>query len=99
MKLNKPILLKSFFVSFLYVGFGTFSLIAMSPLSPVYWEWSSLGLLITMPVSFLGFGIMFMERNYLLLFLIQTGVFLIFWLIVYRIWVKKARKKSIGRKE
>lgn len=90
--INKNIFLKSLLISLLYVGFGTFSLIAMSPLGPIYWEWSSLGLLITFPVSFIGFSVMYMEDNYVLLLMIQTGVFFIFWAIVYLILIKKAGK-------
>lgn len=99
MKLNNPILLKSFLVSFLYVGFGTLSITGMYPDSPVYWEWSMLGFLITMPVSVIGFGIMYMEKNYELTFLVQTGIFFLFWLIVYRVWMKMTRKKSIRKIE
>lgn len=94
MKLDKNILLKSFLVGFLYVGLGTLSVLGMYPDSPVYSEWSMLGVLITMPVSVLGFGIAYMESdNYELIFLVQTGIFLVFWLIVYQVWVKRSKKK------
>ena len=98
MKTNKNYFLMSLFFSFLYVGFGTFSLIAMSPQSPVYWNWAMLGLLITFPVSFIGFGIMYVQRDYTLLLIVQLIVFLLFWSIVYRIWMNKFKRRVIGKK-
>lgn len=98
MKIDKNILLRSVFVSALYVGFSTYSLLGMSPQSPLFWEWSTVGLLITMPVSFIGFSLMYGEWNPSLLILIQFGIFLLFWLIVYRIMLKRQKKKSLRKK-
>jgi len=96
--MNKKLLIKSVVISLLYVGFGTYSLLGMSPQSPFFWEWSALGLLITMPVSFIGFGLMYGEWNPSLLMLVQTGVFLLFWLIVYRVLLKRHKRKKKRKK-
>jgi len=98
MKINKKLLIRAALISFLYVGFSTYSLLGMSPQSPIFWEWSALGLLITMPVSFIGFGLMYGEWNPSLLILVQTGIFFLFWLIVYRVLLKRHKKKRGEKK-
>lgn len=87
MNINKEVVWKSFLVSFLYVSFSTYCLIAMSPDSGIYWDWAALGLLITFPVSFLGFGCMFAERDYGVLAIVQLIVLILCWIIVYKIWM------------
>ena len=85
------LLIKSFIISLLYVGFGTLSLVSMSPSGPIYWEWSMIGLLLTFPVTFISFSVMFMEKNYYALLSIQSIVFCVFWLLLYRFLKKNSK--------
>lgn len=92
---NRLIKRNSLMFSLIYVGLGTISVLGMYPESPVYWEWSFLGLLITLPVSALSFGISYMESgNYVLILLIQFGVFILCWLIVYRVMLRRQGRKE-----
>lgn len=96
MKFKKTILLKSLLISILYVGLGTVSLFGSNPNFSFSGDWSALLGLLTLPVNILGFAIAYMESdNYNLIILTQTVVFLVFWLIVYRIWVKRSQKKLL----
>jgi len=91
---RKPIYIKTFFISVLYVGLGTVSVLGMYPESPIYWEQSFIGFLITFPVSVLSFGIAYMEsENYELVLLVQLGMFFLFWFILYRIMLRRQKKK------
>lgn len=90
---NKKALLKSFILSFFYVGISTLSLISMSPLSGIYSEWASLGLLITILISTIGFCVMYMERDYQVLAYIQVSIFFLIWLFGYKSLLKYQRSK------
>ena len=93
MKIDKQSFRKSFVFSLLYVGLGTFSLLGLYPSSPFYFEWSILGLLITIPVRFLGFGVAYMESsNYILLLLVQFSVFLLTLFFVYSFLKRKQKR-------
>ena len=95
--MNKAILYKSALVSFLYVGFGTISILGMYPQSPIYWELSYLGFLVTLPVSVLGFGIIYMEsENYSLVLSVQAGMFFLFWFLVYLILIRRHNKRKVN---
>ena len=90
---------KSFYISILYVGFGTLSLLAIA--SPAIMEVELISilfmliLLLTMPVSFIGFGILYGEgqdgMGYAML--AQMIVFVIFWFITYQILLANEKKR------
>lgn len=91
--INRNILLRSFIFSFLYVGLGVVSLLGMYPSSPIYWEWSYIGFAITLPVSVFSFGILYTEgNNYDSILLIQSVVFLVFWLLLYLILLSRLKR-------
>lgn len=85
--MNKD-LRNSFSIAFLYVGLGTLALMFVNSsniLVPII-------LLLTIPVTFIGFGIAYMESDSTMLILIvQLIVFLLFWAILYNRFKKKAR--------
>jgi len=84
MKKRKALLI-SFMISLFYVGFGTYSLLASIPSVPFHNEWSAFGLLLTLPVNFIAFGIAFsINKSLNLILLIQVFMFLLFWYIIYR---------------
>jgi hypothetical protein len=62
--MNKKALFISLIISFFYVGLGTLSLLALYPSSPIYGDWAFYIMLFTLPVSFIGFGIIYAEPNY-----------------------------------
>lgn len=83
--IKKKSLMVSLLISLFYVGLGTISLLALYPSSPIFGEWSLYTTLLTFPVSFIGFGIAYAEPNNIpLLLFVQLVVFLLFWLIIYR---------------
>ena len=82
--LQRRVTLKSFYISIGYVGIGTVALFSMSPGSPLYFDWIVLINILTMPVCFLGFGILYGGGNESLLIALgaQIVVFFIFWFII-----------------
>ncbi len=90
-------IIKSFVISFLYVGIGTLSLISLYPQSGFYTPISWGGLLLTFPVTIYSFGIMYTESNSLDKILnTQLVVFLCFWSIIYvLILLKKSNNHKI----
>ena len=51
--MNKKAFYDSLLLSFLYVAFGTISVMSIYPGSLFYGSWAFLGVLLTLPVSFL----------------------------------------------
>jgi hypothetical protein len=89
----------SFLISVFYVGIGTLSVLSMDPDFILAGDWAWFGYLLTFPVSIIGFGIIYTEVEYVkLLIVTQSIVFLIFWLVVYRVllkrYIRKNRKKN-----
>jgi len=86
----KRIVRNSFLISISYVGVGTICALGLYPDSFFHSDFSLIGILITMPVSFLAFGIAYSESDsYLLILIVQFIVFLIFWYLIYRYMKKK----------
>ncbi len=95
-KLKSNALIKSFFISFSYVGLGTISILSVYPhdFFSFFGNLRVLMLLLTLPVNFISFGIRFMDDERILLVLfIQFFVFLLFWLIVFKCLSKKIKKR------
>jgi hypothetical protein len=75
---------KLFVISFLYVGLGTLSILSMFPDFPLYGDWSMVGFLLTIPVSFISFGIAFSEPDSQNIIVVtQLIILLILWSIIY----------------
>jgi len=84
---------KSFIISIAYVGLGTLSVLSVYPSSPTYGLWSIWGCLLTLPVNFISFGIEFTDSNaFTSVIITQTFVLFIFWLIVYKILIRRKSK-------
>jgi hypothetical protein len=77
----------SLFISLLYVGLGTISVLCSYP--PYYGDWVLITLLFTFPVSIFGFGVMMAGKYYLMATAIQLVVFCVFWYIFYNFLLKK----------
>ncbi|MBF9254182.1 hypothetical protein I2I11_12830 [Pontibacter sp. 172403-2] len=76
---------KAFFISLIYVGVGTLCLLSMYADSPLYGDWAFFGALITLPVTFASFGLLYMEpERFGLALLIQAIMFFVMWYLVYR---------------
>lgn len=81
---KKSPLIKSLIISLVYVGIGTLSLLSLYPQSPIGTEIAWLGLLLTLPVTFISFGIMYTESDSLnSILLTQLIVLFIFWFLAY----------------
>jgi hypothetical protein len=93
-KMEKSKALKiSFLISLLYVGLGTISILSMYPKDLLYGGWVIWCLLITLPVNFISFGLMFMDKDQIFwVFLIQLSVLFLTWFLVYRIFFLKRLK-------
>ena len=78
----------SFLISFVYVGFATISILGLSLSSPIHWSLSHYGVLITFPVSIIGFGVAYTVADNLLIIVTQFAMFLICWYLVY-LYMKK----------
>ncbi len=96
MKKNKSIL-KSFIISFCYVGFSTIAIFSMYPKDIFSYllpgDWSVISIALTLPVSIFGGAYRYADSDNLFpVFIIQFIVFLLFWLVVNYI-VKKIVKR------
>lgn len=76
------------------MGLGTFCLLSLYPDSPTYFEWSILGVLITIPVSFISYGVLYMEPNNQYILFIQGVMAIIFWWFIYQ-RIKNKKRRSI----
>lgn len=93
-KLKSNAVKNSLIIGLLYVGIGTITAMSVYPDSPLYGDWVYIGLLLTLPVSIIGFAVMYAEPDgYLLVLIIQIITFLIFWFIVYRYLLKRYKKQ------
>lgn len=83
----------SLIFSVCYVGFATIALFSMFPDSILHGDWALMSMILTMPVSVISFGVIFGggDQPYasLLVFLIQSVMFLLTWYISYKIFRKK----------
>lgn len=71
-----------------YVGIATVAILCSYP--PYYGDWVLLVLLLTLPVSVLGFGIMYAGPEYYLIVIgIQLIIFFVVWRLLYRYLLKK----------
>jgi len=92
---------KSFFITLAYVGIGTAALMGLG-LNGDSGEFIS-GLLtiilfITIPVTCISFAIMYSNANaFGVVLLVQSIMFLLFWLILFLIIYKRIKKKSINK--
>jgi len=85
--MSKKAYYNSLVISLLYVGVGTISVLCLYP--PYYADWVLLAALLTIPVNFISFGLMYSDSgNWLLVLPIQLVVFFLTWLLVYK-WLKK----------
>ncbi|MNK03716.1 hypothetical protein D3C87_215660 [compost metagenome] len=83
----------SFIYSLSYVGLGTLSILSLYPSSLFYGEWVFIALLITLPVNFVSFVVVFSEADATgLVLIVQALMFLIFWLILYNVLMSINRK-------
>ncbi len=90
MDIKNSTLVKSFIISFLYVVLGTVAVLSGYPSSPLYGEWVSTALLLTLPVSVISFGIAFADATaFWSVLMVQLIVLLIFWRIVFKIMYKR----------
>lgn len=93
--MKKSILFNSIVFSFLYVGLGTIALLSLDRNFILSGEWAFYALLITMPVSFLGFGYVYMETDiWPELMFIQLGVFILCVLVVNMFLLWKYKKDN-----
>ncbi|UII27578.1 hypothetical protein LVD15_03895 [Fulvivirga maritima] len=94
--MNKE-LKKSFIISFLYVGLGTLALLFVNSSSLIV----SIILLLTIPVTFVGFGITYMEGSdsLLVILIVQILIFLTFWRMMFLILKRMAYKAKKRRQK
>ena len=92
-----PLILKSFWISLLYVGLGTISVLSVYPSSPLYGGWVLIALFITFPVTCISFGIMYSDNNaQATVLVVQAVVFCVFWIILF-LWMKWKRNRNQNR--
>ncbi len=85
----------SFIIAFLYVGFGTLSVLSLDPDFVFFGDWAWLGFLVSLPVSVFGFGIVYAEPDYMYLLIVtQVVVLLVFWFIVFKVLLKRYIRKN-----
>jgi hypothetical protein len=79
----------SFIISFTYVGIGTVSLLSVYPSSPLYGDWVLPAMVITLPVSIWGFGLMYADSHtFWSVIIVESIVCLISWRILFKLMSK-----------
>ncbi|MET3877744.1 hypothetical protein [Chitinophaga sp. OAE865] len=80
----------SYLVAFLYVGLGTLSILSMYPDNLLFGEWVMWGVLVTLPVNFIGWGILYSDPNqHGIVILVQILVFILVGLLFFRVLFKR----------
>jgi hypothetical protein len=93
----------SFYIALIYVGIGTIPLFAMTCMALVENDFTYILIMVTviltMPVSFLGFGTLWGvgENARLIMLVVQVGVFVLFWYLVYRYLLHARVSKKMTR--
>jgi hypothetical protein len=85
---------KSFFITLIYVGIGTICVLfsgLKSPQNEFIDGVMTFIMLITIPVTCISFGIMYSSPNYSAVLIVQSVVFLLFWLIAFLILNRKRK--------
>jgi len=80
----------SYLVSFLYVGFGTLTILSLYRDNLFYGEWVSWGMLVTFPVNFIAFGIIYADPGQqALVIVVQTIVFILVGYLLFNLLFKR----------
>lgn len=92
LKFNKRAFIYSFFIALVYVSISTLSLLSAYPEDPLYGEWVTVVLLLTLPVSFIGGAITYACSDcQSQVLLVQVIVFFTFWFLLYLIMKKQIK--------
>lgn len=92
---------RSFFITLIYVGSGTVSVLCLGLHSQHYEiidDLLTIILFLTIPVTCISFAIMYSSPDYGAVLLVQSVVFVLFWFILFLIlkkMIKKKRQKDI----
>lgn len=80
----------SYLIAFLYVGLGTLSILSMYPDNLFFGEWAMWGLILTLPVNFIGWGILYSDSSQqTIVILIQIVVFILVGWLLFRLLFKR----------
>jgi len=80
----------SYLIAFLYVGLGTLSILSMYPDNLFFGEWVMWGILFTLPVNVLGWGILYADRSqHAIVIFVQIVVFILVGWLLFRLLFKK----------
>nr|MBB6229972.1 hypothetical protein [Mucilaginibacter sp. FT3.2] len=85
---------KSFFITLIYVGLGTVSLLCLAlklPENDFINGLLTVILFLTIPVTCISFAIMYSSSNYGAVLIVQSIIFLLFWLIAFLILNRKIK--------
>lgn len=89
----KQELKKSFLISFVYVGFGTLSVLSSIPSFPLSGPWAVFGVLLTFPVSIFSFGIAYADSTLTgLILIVESIVFLLFWILLFWYLIRRSKR-------
>ena len=88
--------LKAFVITFAYVGLGTLSVCSVYPDDTFSGMWALFGLVITLPVSIISFAYRFADaKNIQPVFIIQAIMFILTYLFVIVVIMRRDKKKAI----
>jgi len=91
------IYVKTFLITFIYVGVGTFAVCSVYPNDTFYGMWTLIVLILTLPVTVISFGYRFSEAHILYpVFIIQFVMFLIMFSSLSIYYKSKNNKKNEG---
>ena len=88
---------KSFIITLLYVGSGTISVLYMgsnNPLNEFIDDTLTILLFLTIPVTCISIAIMYSAPNYGAVLIVQSIIFLLFWLAAFSILNRKNKINS-----
>ena len=85
----------AYLIAFIYVGVGTFSILSMYPHNLFYGEWVMWGVLLTLPVNFIGWAILYSDpEQHALVIPVQIVVFILVGWLLFRLVFKKYITKT-----
>jgi hypothetical protein len=87
---------KSFFITLIYVGLGTVSVLCLGisgQENEFINDLLTMILFVTIPVTCISFAIMYSSPDYGTVLLVQSVIFLLFWFILFLILKKKIKQK------
>lgn len=86
---KKQALQRSFFLSFLYVGFASITILSIFPENLLYGNWVIYAMILTLPANVISFGILYGDADQIFLVAIAQIAEFFIWMWIFYKWFFK----------